>query len=78
MNLFDYFCENVVLQDCDGTVWHGYAAYYTPAIDSEDGEDELAVRTERGLVGFRESEIRSIRIDRRKKCIFFSISKRML
>ena len=67
MSLYDYFCENVVLQDCDGTVWHGYAAYYTPAIDSEDGEDELAVRTERGLVGFRESEILSIRIDRRKK-----------
>ena len=44
MSLYDYFCENVVLQDCDGTVWHGYAAYYTPAIDSEDGEDELAVR----------------------------------
>ena len=61
IKLFNYFCENVVLQDCDGTVWLGYAAYYTPAIDSEDGEDELAVRTERGLIGFRESEIRSIK-----------------
>ena len=50
MNLFDYFCENVVLQDCDGTVWHGYVDTFIPAIDSEDEEDEISLITNKGYI----------------------------
>ena len=66
MNLFDYFCKNVVLQDCDGTVWHGYVDTFIPAIDSEDEEDEISLKAEKGYICFRASEIRSITIDRRQ------------
>mgnify|MGYP000176995914 FL=1 len=67
MNLFDYFCKNVVLQDCDGTVWHGYVDTFIPAIDSEDEEDEISLITNKGYICFHESEIRSIRFDRKKE-----------
>ena len=54
MNLFDYFCKNVVLQDCDGTVWHGYVDTFIPAIDSEDEEDEISLITNKGYICFHE------------------------
>ena len=69
MNLFQYFQKNVVIQDCNGVIWHGFVTAYTPAIDAEDEREEIAikkgrtlVRTRRGLIGFHEEEIRSIKV----------------
>ena len=64
MNLFQYFQENVTIQDCNGVIWHGFVATYTPAIDTEDEREEIAVRTKRGLIEFHEDEIRTIRIEK--------------
>lgn len=43
-------------------VWHGFVTAYTPEIDAEDEREEIAVRTRRGLIGFHEEEIRSIKV----------------
>ena len=40
MALFQYFQKNVVIQDCNGVIWHGFVTAYTPEIDAED-EDEI-------------------------------------
>ena len=42
MNLFQYFQKNVVIQDCNGVIWHGFVTAYTPAIDAEDEREEIA------------------------------------
>ena len=62
MDLFQYFQKNVVIQDCNGVIWHGFVTAYTPEIDAEDERGEIAVRTRRGLIGFHEEEIRSINV----------------
>ena len=62
MNLFQYFQKNVVIQDCNGVVWHGFVTSYTPEIDAEDGREDIAARTNRGLIEFHEEEIRSIKV----------------
>ncbi len=62
MALFQYFQKNVVIQDCNGVVWHGFVTAYTPAIDAEDEREEIAIKKGRTLVGFHEDEIRSIKI----------------
>ncbi len=62
MNLYDCFCEDVDIVDVDGTKWIGHVTAYTPAIDSETGEEEIAVQTNSGVIGFCASEIKSIRI----------------
>ena len=60
--LYAFFEKNVKIVDVDGEVWEGYASAYTPAIDSENGEEESAVQTKSGLVGFYASDIRSIEV----------------
>jgi len=61
--LYAFFGKNVKIVDVDGEVWEGYASAYTPAIDSENGEEEIAVRTKSsGLIGFYASDIRSIQV----------------
>lgn len=55
--LFKYFGENIVIVDTEGTKWQGHAVAYTPAIDSENGEEEIAVQTKDGLIGFSASDI---------------------
>ena len=62
MNLFQYFQKNVVIQDCNGVIWHGFVTAYTPAIDAEDEREEIAIKKGRALVGFHEDEILSIKI----------------
>lgn len=62
-DLFEYFNRYVTIIDSDGTKWQGYAAAYTPAIDSENGEEELAVRTDKGIIGFCLSDIKTIQAD---------------
>lgn len=62
-DLFDYFGRNVTIIDSDGTKWQGYAAAYTSAIDNENGEEELAVRTDKGVIGFCSSDITAIQAE---------------
>lgn len=59
-SLFMYFGHEVTLADTDGVEWHGYARAYTSSIDSENGEEEIALRTTDGLIGFSASEIKNI------------------
>lgn len=63
MSLLNYFQKNVMLTDIDGVVWHGKVETYTPAADSEENVEEIAIMTdEQGLTGFRIDEIKSISI----------------
>lgn len=59
--LFQYFGHDVLLVDTDGVTWQGHASAYTSALDSENGEEEIAVQTDKGLIGFSLSEIKTIR-----------------
>lgn len=61
MKLFDYLSKNVTLTDVDGAVWAGRVTTFTPWSDSEFAEDEIGILTDQGLVGFRASEIASIK-----------------
>ena len=58
--LFDFFDKNVVLLSTSGRRWHGKVAAYTSELDSENGEEEIALRTTEGLIGFSASEIEKI------------------
>lgn len=58
--LFEYFGKNIAIVDAEGTKWQGHAAAYTPAIDSENGEEEIAIQTKNGLIGFSASDIEKI------------------
>lgn len=58
--LFEYFGKNIAIVDAEGTKWRGHAVAYTPAIDSENGEEEIAVQTKDGLIGFSASDIDKI------------------
>lgn len=60
MKLFDYLAKNVTLTDVDGIVWTGRVTTFTPWPDSEFAEDEIGILTDKGLAGFRASEIASI------------------
>lgn len=62
-SLFDYLGHEVFLIDTDDVEWRGYARAYTSALDSENGEEEIALRTKSGLIGFSSSEIKSIKKD---------------
>ena len=59
-NLFDYFDKNVILLSTSGRRWHGKVVAYTSEFDSENGEEEIALRTTEGLIGFSASEIEKI------------------
>lgn len=60
--LFDFFGKDVVLLSMMGRRWRGKVAAYTPELDSENGEEEIALRTTEGLIGFSASEIEKIEI----------------
>lgn len=63
MKLYRFFSETVNLTDCDGKIWFGKVAAYTSKLDSETGEEEIAIRTKDGrLIGFTKSEIKEITI----------------
>lgn len=62
MKLYDFFRKTVYLTDCDGKQWNGKVSAYTPAIDSEIDEEEIAIETKDGLIGFTKSEIKEITI----------------
>ena len=62
--LFEYFGNDVIIVDTDGTRWKGHAVAYTPAIDSVNGEEEIAIQTKKGLIGYYLSDIDEIEYDR--------------
>lgn len=60
-SLSEYFQKNVRLTDIDGKQWSGHVETWTPAIDSEDGVEEIGLMVPgQGLIGFRRTEIQSI------------------
>ena len=48
--------------DIDGIEIEGHVETYTPEIDSENEVEEIAVKTNKGLVGITRDEIKSIDI----------------
>ena len=59
-DLFQYLGHDIALVDTDGVEWYGHVRAYTSVLDSEDEEEEIALRTDKGLIGFRASEIKKI------------------
>ena len=57
-----YLNKNVRIIDIDGVEIAGYVETYTPEIDSENEVEEIAVKTNKGLVGITQAEIESIDI----------------
>jgi len=62
MSLIDFFCKNVKIIDVDGKQWFGFVETFTPAIDSEDNIDEIAITANNHLIGFRKDEIKTIEV----------------
>lgn len=64
ISLIKYFNENVKIVDIDGNKFTGYIETYTPAIDSDDGIEEISLRekSRKYLIGFRSDEIKSIEV----------------
>jgi hypothetical protein len=61
--LSEYLQKNIRLTDVDGKQWSGRVETWTPAIDSEDGVEEIGLKTsEQGLTGFKQTEIQSITV----------------
>ena len=59
--LSEYLQKNIRLTDVDGKQWSGHVETWTPAIDSEDGVEEIGLMTSgQGLIGFKQTEIQSI------------------
>ena len=57
-----YLNKNVRIIDIDGVKIVGYVETYTPEVDSENDVEEIAVKTNKGLVGITRDEIESIDI----------------
>ena len=66
IDLWKYEGKNIILIDDEGKEWRGYVTDVDDAIDNENGEDSINIRTyvdgEKRLIGFSRSEIKSIRL----------------
>lgn len=63
-SLFEYFNKNVRLTDIDGKQWTGYVETYTPAIDSDENIESIAIMTSKqGLTEFMATEIKTIAVE---------------
>lgn len=63
-SLSEYLQKNIHLTDVDGKQWSGRVETWTPAIDSEDGVEEIGLMTSgQGLTGFKQTEIQSITVE---------------
>lgn len=61
--LEEYLNKKVRIIDIDNQKFIGYVETYTPAIDSEEGLEEIAILdNENKLIGFNENEIKSIEV----------------
>lgn len=61
-SLKNYFNKNVRIVDIDGNEIKGYVETYTPAIDSDEEVEEIAVKSDAKLIGITENEIQLIEI----------------
>lgn len=59
-SLIGYLNKNVKIVDIDGIEITGYVKTYTPAIDSDDSIEEIAIQSNGKLIGIGENEIQSI------------------
>lgn len=63
-SLKDYFNKTVKIVDIDNEKFIGYVETYTPAVDSDEEVEEIAIKPKgsRHLIGFNENEIKSIEV----------------
>lgn len=63
-SLKQYFNKMVKITDIDNEEFKGYVETYTPAVDSEDGTEEIAIKPKgsNSLIGFNANEIKSIEV----------------
>lgn len=63
-SLKKYFNKTVKITDVDNKEFSGYVETYTPAIDSEDEIEEIAIKPKglNSLIGFKANEIKSIEV----------------
>ncbi|MPN25435.1 hypothetical protein SDC9_172844 [bioreactor metagenome] len=62
-SLEEYFNKRVRIVDIDNKEFKGYVETYTPAIDSDEELEEIAILDKsNNLIGFNEEEIKSIEI----------------
>lgn len=63
-SLKEYFNKTVKIVDIDNQKFIGYVETYTPAIDSDEEVEEIAIKPKGSynLVGFNKNEIKSIEV----------------
>lgn len=63
-SLKEYFNKTVKIVDIDNQEFNGYVETYTPAIDSDDEVEEIAIKPKglNNLIGFNAHEIKSIKV----------------
>lgn len=61
-SLKSYFNKNVRIVDIDGNEIKGYVETYTPAFDSDEEVEEIAIKSDTKLIGITENEIQLIEI----------------
>lgn len=59
-NLSEYLNKEVKIVDIDGEIFIGIVQTYTPQIDSDEDQDEIAISVDDSLIGFMQNEIKSI------------------
>lgn len=63
IKLEEYFNKRVRIVDIDNKEFRGYVETYTPAIDSDEELEEIAILDKSNdLIGFNEEEIKLIEI----------------
>ena len=63
IKLEEYFNKRVRIVDIDNKEFRGYEETYTPAIDSDEELEEIAILDKsNNLIGFNEEEIKLIEI----------------
>lgn len=60
--MVEYLGKKVKLIDCDGKTWCGVVEMFTPAIDNESEQDEIALKLDARLIAFTENEIKNIAV----------------
>jgi hypothetical protein len=63
-SLKEYFNKTVRIVDIDNKKFIGYVETYTPAIDSDEEVEEIAIKPKgsNNLIGFNKNEIKSIEV----------------
>ncbi|MBS4872263.1 MAG: hypothetical protein KHZ78_05450 [Peptoniphilus sp. oral taxon 375] len=61
MNLIEYWGEQVILTDVDGTVFEGFCSSYTPAEDNPDEKESIDLKIKGQIYTFFKDEIETIK-----------------